>query len=103
MDEPTQLGILACIPALSDDAENAITSANAGFGDNVLTPLSDITTNGFNTHQVLTDVDTINQFRCCTLLPDLDILWLSAAEDEGLVGQVTLSPPRPNACSSIAC
>ncbi|KAJ4412039.1 hypothetical protein N0V82_008883 [Gnomoniopsis sp. IMI 355080] len=103
MDEPTQLGVLACIPGLSDDAENAITSADAGFGDNVLIPLNDITTNGSDTMQVMTDVSTINHFRCCTLLPDLDTLWLSAAEDEGLVGQVTVTPPRPNACSSLAC
>lgn len=102
-DEPTELGILACIPALSDDAETAIASAAAGFGDNVLAPLMDITANGADTARVLADILQINRFRCCTLLPDLDVLWLAAAEDEGLVGQVVLSPPRPAACGGIAC
>ncbi|KAH8896528.1 hypothetical protein GQ53DRAFT_819613 [Thozetella sp. PMI_491] len=102
-DEPNQLGVLACISGLIDDAENAIASAAAGFGDNVLMPLMDVTTNGADTQQVLADVAQINQFRCCTLLPGLDILWLAAAEDEGLVGQVTTSAPRPNACAAINC
>jgi hypothetical protein len=103
MDEPLELGILACIPGLTDDAENAITSAANGFMDNVLDPLMDIVVNGANSALVNADVLQINTFRCCTLLPDLDVLWLAAAEDEGLVGQVNLSPPRPDACATITC
>lgn len=103
MDEPTQLGVLACIPALADAAEDAINSAAAGFQINVLDPLMDVVVNAANLGQVDADLGVINQFRCCTLLPDLDVLWLAAGEDEGLVGQVNLSPPRPNACTAITC
>lgn len=103
LDEPAELNVLACIPALTDAAENAITSAANGFMTNVLVPLMDITVNGADTAQVQADLSQINTFRCCTLLPDLDVLWLEAAEDEGLVGQVNLSVPRPNACAIIAC
>lgn len=103
MDEPLELGILACIPGLTDDAENAITSAADGFMNNVLVPLMDIVVNGANTPQVDADVLQINTFRCCTLLPDLDVLWLAAAEDEGIVGQVNLNVPRPDACATISC
>jgi hypothetical protein len=63
MDEPLELGILACIPALSDDAENAITSAANGFENNVLDPLMDIVVNGANAPQVTADVLQINTFR----------------------------------------
>lgn len=96
-----QLNVLACIAALSDDAENAIASAAAGFGDHVLDPLMNIIVNANDPADVQNDLEEINIFRCCTLLPDLDVLWLAAAEDQGLVGQVTTSPPRPNACALI--
>lgn len=48
-------------------------------------------------------MNNINQVRCCNVLPDLDVLWLEAAEDEGLIGQVNTAVPRPNACASIVC
>lgn len=99
-DEPTELGILACIAGLDDASEDAINSAAAGFGNNVIDTLTDISVNGANTSQVQAEIRQINTFRCCTLLPGLDALWLSAAENAGLVGQVALSPPRPNACGS---
>ena len=103
MDEPLELGILACIPALSTAAENAITSAANGFMTNVLMPLMDITVNGANGPQVTADLLQINTFRCCTLLPDLDVLWPAAADDEGISNQVNTVVPRPNACATITC
>jgi hypothetical protein len=101
LDEPSELNVLACIPALGQN--DAIESAAGGFETNVLDPLMDIAANGANTAQVNADILQINTFRCCTLLPDLDSLWLAAAEDEGLIGSVDVTVPRPNACASIVC
>lgn len=101
LDEPLELNVLACIPALGQNA--AIDSAAAGFMTNVVQPLMDIVVNGANPAQVEADVLQINTFRCCTLLPDLDSLWLAAAEDEGLIGSVDVTVPRPDACASTAC
>lgn len=50
-----------------------------------------------------TAVANINQVRCCNVLKDLDVLWLEAAESEGIVGQVQTTVPREMACSSVSC
>ena len=103
MDEPTQLGTLACIPALTDAAEAAITSAANGFMTNVLQPLMDIVVNSADQDAITADLQQINVFRCCTLLPDLDVLWTAAATDEGVADQVDLTVPRPDACATTTC
>lgn len=101
MDEPLELNVLACIPALGQNA--AIDNAAAGFMINVLEPLMDVATNGANPEQVAADLLQINTFRCCQLLPDLDSLWEAAAADEGLIGSVDISVPRPDACATTTC
>jgi hypothetical protein len=63
----------------------------------------DVVVNAANLDQVNADLGVINSFRCCSLLPALDILWTAAASDEGIVGQVDLIVPRPNACATMAC
>lgn len=103
MDEPTELGILACIPALTDAAEAAVTSAANGFMTNVLQPLMDIVVNSADQNAINADLQQINVFRCCTLLPDLDVLWTAAATDEGVAYQVDLTVPRPDACATTTC
>lgn len=52
----------------------------------------------------------VNSYRCCNVLPDLDIIWLDSAnsahlqiEIENLISGVLVTAPRPAACSAIDC
>ena len=81
-------------------AQTAVDTLFAGFNDNVIVPLGNIASNPATLAQ---NLQTINQFRCCDVLPDLDILWSSTAEDEGVANQVPLSAPRPTTCAAINC
>jgi hypothetical protein len=66
-------------------------------------PLGNIIQSPADADNVATQLHTINQFRCCSVLPDLDALWEQTAADEGLVGTVPISAPRPSTCASISC
>lgn len=101
-DEPDQLQILACASDVSPStvAQAAADDLFTGFGPNVLTPLSNILNDPSSITQ---NLQLINQFRCCHVLPDLDTLWSFTAEDDGVANQVPLSAPRPAACASIYC
>ena len=101
-DEPTELMILSMITGLADDATNAIQNLMEVFGG-VLTNLQDIIDNQNNLDVINTDIANINSIRCCNVLPDLDILWTAAADDEGVSNLVDLTVPRPNACATVAC
>jgi hypothetical protein len=103
-DEPNQLQVLACESDVSGTAaQTAADDLFNGFMNNVIIPLQTITANTGDSDVVSSNLATINQFRCCNVLPDLDILWSETAEDEGVANLVPLSPPRPNACASITC
>ncbi|OCK75038.1 hypothetical protein K432DRAFT_386446 [Lepidopterella palustris CBS 459.81] len=98
-DEPVQLGILSSISGLADDALGAINNLQEVFG-NVLTSLQNIIDNPTDASAVSTQLEQINNVRCCNVLPDLDILWQSAADDEGIANMVDTSVPREDACST---
>lgn len=104
-DEPNQLQVLACESDViaGTAAQAAVDDLAAGFNDNVLVPLTNIMNGADDADTVNSNLQTINQFRCCHVLPDLDTLWSSTAEDEGVADQVPLSAPRPGACSIITC
>jgi hypothetical protein len=101
-DEPNELMILSMITGLSTDATNAIQNLMEVFGG-VLTNLQDIINNQNDINVINTDISNINQIRCCNVLPDLDVLWTDAADDEGVSNLVNLAVPRPNACATVAC
>ena len=101
-DEPVELGILACISGLADNAEGAITNLQEVFG-NVPSSLQNIINNPGDAQNVAVQLQDINNTRCCNVLPDLDILWQAAADDEGISDQVNTVVPRPNACATVAC
>jgi len=103
-DEPVELGVLASISDFSGDADyvNAVDDLQNIFGQVPLN-LQDIINNPGDSAAVTQALNNINAFRCCNVLPDLDVLWLDAAEDYGLVGTVNTVVPRPNACASIIC
>jgi hypothetical protein len=101
-DEPNELSILSMITGLSTDATNAIQNLMEVFGG-VLTNLQDIINNQNDLDVINTDISNINHIRCCNVLPDLDILWTAAADDEGVSNLVNLVVPRPNACATIVC
>jgi len=101
-DEPTELGVLSCITGLADDATNAIANLQQVFGQ-VPSSIQNIINNPGDATVVASNLQTINNVRCCNVLPDLDVLWTAAADDEGVSNQVNLSVPRPNACASISC
>jgi len=104
-DEPNQLNILACNEGVvpGTPGQTAADDLFAGFENNVLVPLGNIIQNPTDADNVATQLQTINQFRCCNVLPDLDILWEQTAADEGLVGTVPISAPRPSTCAAISC
>lgn len=57
-----------------------------------------------NADFVTAQVDEVNSYRCCNVLPDLDILWKDAAISAGFAeADVPFSPARPDACPSIDC
>ncbi|KIW66522.1 hypothetical protein PV04_05850 [Phialophora macrospora] len=104
-DEPNQLTILACNEGVvpGTPGQTAADDLFAGFENNVLVPLGNIIQSPADADNVATQLHTINQFRCCSVLPDLDALWEQTAADEGLVGTVPISAPRPSTCASITC
>jgi len=104
-DEPNQLQVLACEQLVGSvpEAQNAANDLFANFGNNVLVPLGNILANPGDSDSVNSNLDIINNFRCCHVLPDLDALWEETADDEGVSNLVPISAPRPNVCSSIGC
>jgi len=104
-NEPNQLNVLACNEGVvsGTPGQTAADDLFAGFENNVLVPLGNIIQSPGDSSNVATQLQTINQFRCCHVLPDLDALWEQTAADEGLVGQVPISAPRPSTCASISC
>ena len=107
-DEPTQLGVLACVSGLSDASEQVISTAAADFGTDVLDQLKEIADLDTPNENAATDpanvaaAHTINTFRCCTLLPGLATLWPDALAAVHLSGPDD-SVPLPDACASILC
>jgi hypothetical protein len=59
--------------------------------------------------EVQNQLDVVNTYRCCNVLPDLDIIWGDSASSANLVTQtpsiqgVSTSPARPNTCIPIMC
>jgi hypothetical protein len=100
--DPNELMILASIPGLADDATAAIANLMGVFG-NVLNALQSIIDNQNNLNQINIEIGEINQVRCCSVLPDLDVLWTAAADDEGVSNLVNLVVPRENACATVFC
>ncbi|ETI27373.1 hypothetical protein G647_09563 [Cladophialophora carrionii CBS 160.54] len=104
-DEPNQLQVLACEPAVFEgtQAQAAADALFDGFDDNVIVPLGNIVASPADATNVAHQLATINQFRCCTVLPSLDILWQTTAANEGLVGSGPIVAPRPSTCAAITC
>ncbi|KIX94664.1 uncharacterized protein Z520_09710 [Fonsecaea multimorphosa CBS 102226] len=103
-DEPNQLNVLACESDVAGTpAQTAANDLFNGFENNVLVPLGNIIANPSDANNVAMQLQTINQFRCCHVLPDLDVLWSGTAEDEGVANIVPITAPRPNTCASISC
>jgi hypothetical protein len=98
-DEPHELSVLAT-PGCFDNPDfvAAVNDLNNVFG-NVITGLNNIIAG----HDPASNIASINQVRCCNVLPDLDVLWLQSAEGDGLVGSVPTSADRPAACGSVSC
>ncbi|KAJ9144206.1 hypothetical protein NKR23_g6158 [Pleurostoma richardsiae] len=104
-DEPNELSILASICELNPGDPpyaQAVLLLQEVFG-NVPTNLQKIIDNFGDAGTVATSLQVINNVRCCNVLPALDVIWLTAAEDYGLVGSVTTDVPRPNSCSTVQC
>lgn len=97
MDEPVQLSIEGSLTNLSPDGQSAVAALQAQFG-NVITGLQGIIADPNDTNGVLGFLELINDTRCNTVLPSLDVLWPAAADASG----APPNPPpaqRPNACS----
>ncbi|KAF2141151.1 uncharacterized protein K452DRAFT_229337 [Aplosporella prunicola CBS 121167] len=106
-DEPCQLATLSNIADFQNgDGPNAFECALEDLGEvfetRVLDNIRNIIMSPSNNVTVQHAVHDINIFRCCNVLPDLDILWRDSASDKNL-NQVPVSPARPNACYSYNC
>lgn len=122
-DEPNQLKTLRnwftgpSTPDLTTDAfecafddlatGQVINGATFNFDMHVIKQLSDFVipdAQAGNADFVTSQVGEISSYRCCNVLPDLDILWRDAAISAGFAEvDVPRSPPRPDACASIDC
>jgi len=48
-------------------------------------------------------VATINEVRCCVVLPSAQELFEQTAENLGLVGEIRTDVERPDACAAVSC
>lgn len=104
-DEPNQLQVLACEISVSadPDTQDAVNDLFNNFGNLVVAPLEVIQANINDASAVQENLATVNQFRCCNVLPDLDKIWLFDADDEGVSNVVIFTAPRPSTCAGVPC
>ncbi|KAK5165823.1 uncharacterized protein LTR77_008746 [Saxophila tyrrhenica] len=107
MDEPCQLMTLASQSAFIQAPVPAFDCAVEDLMDvfevHVLQNLMAVIADPGNAEVAQASVDDINAFRCCNVLPDVDILFINSAESEGIANQVPLSVGREDACADIQC
>jgi hypothetical protein len=129
-EEPNQLGTLVnwfaatnpnnpdvpsdAFNCATNDLANGTTSAGTTFNfknlvENVFSDIVDDAQAG-NRDGVSNLLDIVNRYRCCNVLPDLDIIWRDSAISANLAlktdtsdGGVSFSPSRYAACSAIDC
>ncbi|KAM0722368.1 hypothetical protein Q7P37_001809 [Cladosporium fusiforme] len=88
-----------------------IGSTTFSFQALVLDVFSDIVedANAGNRDAVENLLNVVNSYRCCNVLPDLDILWKDSAESAEIEIQTTLTQgvpitaERPGTCSAFDC
>ncbi|KAF2115632.1 hypothetical protein BDV96DRAFT_574219 [Lophiotrema nucula] len=100
-DEPNELMILAGLgPALGTDGQQAVTLLMETF-INVPMSLQNIIANpqDGSSQFVQTQLQQINNARCCNVLPALDKLWPAAAAAVGIANPEP-TVPRPDACTN---
>ncbi|KAK4977889.1 hypothetical protein LTR42_002264 [Elasticomyces elasticus] len=102
-DEPCQLDTLSNFDADTPATDCATKDLKAIFGVHVLTNLKNIIANPHDAQAVSAAVADINLFRCCSVLPDADILWTGASNKVTSVAILTTLAARPLACASITC
>lgn len=128
-EEPNQLGTLtnwfsgndANNPDTAPDAFNCATndlavgqtigSTTFNFKSLVLDLFADIVEDAAagNRDAVENLLNVVNSYRCCNVLPDLDIIWRDTAISADLVIQssilpgVPITPARPSTCSAFDC
>ncbi|KAF1356175.1 hypothetical protein BDV97DRAFT_341190 [Delphinella strobiligena] len=107
-DEPCQLTTLSSIDGIgatdtSTQFGCAVQDLMNVFGPHVIDNLNDIINDPNDATVVHTAVDDINIFRCCNVLPDVDIIWQDSADDEGISNLVPTTAPREVACAGITC
>lgn len=73
------------------------------FGPHVLENLQGIIDSPEDMNVVTMAVDDVNQFRCCNVLPDCDVLRKASADDAGVSDMVPVEAPREDACAGITC
>lgn len=106
-DEPCQLSTLLAnsdfLPTPPADVNCAGMDLMKVFGPHVLDNLQAIIDSPSETSVVTMAINDINNFRCCNVLPDVDVLWKDSADDAGVSNLVPISAPREDACASITC
>lgn len=96
-DEPVQLGNLKDLRGLSKTGQEAA-SELANVFSAIPGNLTDIIVHAGSSSIVKEDLANINYLRCNVVLPDIDILWLAAAELANWTAVPTV--PRPTTCTS---
>lgn len=107
-DEPCQLSTLLNNPdaqanALSDAFACAAADLGNVFGAHVLDNLNTIIDDPANVDAAAAAVADIDNFRCCNVLPDVDLLRVDSADDFGVADRVPITAPREDACAAVDC
>lgn len=106
-DEPCQLATLMSnsdfVGGGTDAFNCAVMDLMMVFETHVLNNLKSIIAMPMDQDVITHAVNDINNFRCCNVLPDADIIWLDSATDNGISDQVNFTAGREDACAHITC
>ncbi|KAK5735273.1 hypothetical protein LTR17_008280 [Elasticomyces elasticus] len=102
-DEPCQLATLGAFVADTPTSDCAFADLQAIFGARVLMNLQKIISSPSDAQAVGDAVAEINLFRCCSVLPDAEILWTGASVRATGVEIREIVASRPFACDGLVC
>jgi len=112
-DKPCQLKTLINFQQVRGGGTSAFDCAtddlSANFGDNVVNNLETVMyqaqTGTVDLGYVNDLIEEVNVFRCCAVLPDVDLIWLDSADSASAIGNasVPITAPRPARCSTVDC
>ncbi|KAK3075942.1 hypothetical protein LTR53_000246 [Teratosphaeriaceae sp. CCFEE 6253] len=102
-DESCQLGTLSGFLSGVSDAATCALGDLPNIYSTLEWTLNQLIADPTDNTNVQNSLEDINAYRCCNVLPDIDILWADAAGMAGIKGQVPAVAGRENLCAEIDC